>query len=412
MLAVVAPGQGGQFPGMLSAWLELPKVADLLGWWSAVADLDLIHLGTKAGPDEIRDTSKAQPLIVANSLIAGLAIFPHPSDAVGKVSVMAGHSVGEITAAAASRAITAESAMVLVRERGRAMARASAEVATGMSAIIGGDRELVFKRLHELNLIAANENGAGQIVAAGKIENLKKLSENPPEGGRVRALEVAGAFHSEFMSSAVHSLARLASSVSIRDPWAKVISNKDGAVVHHGRELINRIVGQIANPVRWDRCMQTLIDLGVTGVIEVAPAGTLTGLLKRVAPQIESLALKTPDDLDLAKELIARHSSSDSLSNEPTWRLIVSPFTGHVEIDGDPDELLGRDLAPGEVIGRVANRSESVELKSQYGGTIIEFLVENGDPVAPGQPVMRVHPLAEIAVGEFPESDNPAGARS
>jgi [acyl-carrier-protein] S-malonyltransferase len=228
----------------------------------------------------------------------------------------------------------------------------------------------------------------------------------------VRALEVAGAFHTEFMSSAVHSLAQLASSVSVRDPWAKVISNKDGAVVHHGRELINRIVGQISNPVRWDRCMQTLIDLGVTGVIEVAPAGTLTGLLKRVAPSIETLALKTPDDLDLAKELIARHSSSDSLSNEPTWRLIVSPFTGHVEIDGNPDELLGRDLAPGEVIGRVANRSESVELKSQYGGTIIEFLVENGDPVAPGQPVMRVHPLAEIAVGEFPESDNPAGARS
>jgi [acyl-carrier-protein] S-malonyltransferase len=292
------------------------------------------------------------------------------------------------------------------------MAKASAQVATGMSAIIGGDRELVLKKLSDLDLIAANENGAGQIVAAGKIENLKKLSESPPEGGRVRALEVAGAFHTAFMSPAVQSLARLASSVSVRDPWAKVISNKDGAVVHHGRELINRIVGQIASPVRWDRCMQTLIDLGVTGVIEVAPAGTLTGLLKRVAPQIECLALKTPEELDLAKELISRHSSNDSLSNEPTWRLIVSPFTGHVEINGNPDHLLGQDLAPGEVIGRVANRSESVELKSEHGGTIIEFLVENGDPVAPGQPVMRIHPLAEIAIGEFPENQPPLKERA
>lgn len=399
MLAVVAPGQGSQKPGLLSPWLELPKMRELLTWWSALADIDLIRLGTVADSDEIRDTANAQPLLVATGLVAGLAMFNHPSDAIGKVAVMAGHSVGEITAAAASRTITAEAAMVLVRERGRAMAKAASLTPTGMSAVVGGDREIVLASLQKFDLIAANENGASQIVAAGKLENLAQLNANPPEGSRVIPLEVAGAFHTHFMSSAVEHLQAITHSMSVRDPWAKVISNRDGAVIHHGRTLIDRLVNQISTPVRWDRCMETIKELGVTAVIEVAPAGTLTGLLKRTLPDLELLALKTPEDLPAAQAMIERHRVIDSLANEPTWRLVVSPFTGHFEIDGDMDALLGSDIAAGAVIGRVSNRSESVDIVSEHGGTIIEFLVENNDPVSPGQPILRLHPVSEPASG-------------
>jgi [acyl-carrier-protein] S-malonyltransferase len=399
MLAVVAPGQGSQKPGLLSPWLELPKMRELLTWWSAVADIDLIRLGTVADSDEIRDTANAQPLLVATGLVTGLAMFNHPSDAIGKVAVMAGHSVGEITAAAASRVITAEAAMVLVRERGRAMARAASLTPTGMSAVIGGDREAVLASLKKFDLIAANENGASQIVAAGELANLARLSAEPPQGSRVIPLEVAGAFHTHFMSPAVNHLAEITHSMSVRDPWAKVISNRDGAVIHHGRTLINRLVNQISTPVRWDRCMETIKELGVTAVIEVAPGGTLTGLLKRTLPELELLAVKTPEDLPAAHAMIERHRVIDSLANEPTWRLVVSPFTGHFELDGDIDELLGRNIAPGELLGRVSNRSESIDIVSEHGGTIIEFLVENNDPVSPGQPILRLHPASESAQG-------------
>ena len=187
MLAIIAPGQGAQTPGFLTPWLELPRTRDLLEWWSAVAGLDLIHYGTLADEQEIRDTAIAQPLLVAAGLIGGLSLFPHPSDAFLKVGVVAGHSVGELTAAAGARAITAESAMVLVRERGRAMAHASAQTPTGMSAVLGGDRDEVIACIANHGLTAANENGAGQIVAAGELTGLDALNSNPPTGARVKS---------------------------------------------------------------------------------------------------------------------------------------------------------------------------------------------------------------------------------
>ena len=267
MLAIIAPGQGAQTPGFLSPWLESARVQDLLTWWSAVANLDLIHLGTNADADEIRDTANAQPLIVAAGLVGALSLFPHPSDAFGKVGVVAGHSVGEFTAAAGARAITAESALVLVRERGLAMAAASAATPTGMSAVLGGDRAGVLAAIAKLNLTAANENGGGQIVAAGELAALAALAENPPEGARVRSLSVAGAFHTSYMQPSVARMQSLSSSVTVHDPRTRVISNRDGAVVHSGRALLDRMIDQIANPVRWDLCMETLNELGVTAVI-------------------------------------------------------------------------------------------------------------------------------------------------
>ena len=389
MLAIVAPGQGAQTPGFLNPWVESARVRDLLSWWSAVAEVDLIRLGTTANADEIKDTANAQPLIVAAGLVGALSLFPHPSDAFNKVGVTAGHSVGELTAAAGARAITAESAMVIVRERGKEMAKASALTPTGMSAILGGERTAVLSAISALGLTAANDNGAGQIVAAGDLKALAKLGDNPPNGARVRALSVAGAFHTSYMQPALDRLTMLSRSVTVRDPRTKLLSNKDGAVVHHGREVLDRIVGQISNPVRWDLCMETMVDLGVTAVIEVPPAGTLIGLIKRAMPGVETLALKTPEDIPAAMDLIARHGKPSSIDDQPTWRLVIAPFSGTFKII---ENELGGNLKPGTVVGHVENRREKVDLIAEHGGTIIEFLAEDGDPVSPGQPLVRLHP--------------------
>jgi [acyl-carrier-protein] S-malonyltransferase len=356
--------------------------------------VDLLHLGTAADSEEIKATENAQPLLVSAGLLGALSLFPHPSDAFGKVGVVAGHSVGEFTAAAGARAITAESAMVLVRERGLAMAEASAQVESGMSALLGGERELVLKAIAEHHLIAANENGAGQIVAAGLLENLRALEANPPEGARVRPLAVAGAFHTSYMESAQARLAQLARSVSVRDPRTRVLSNADGAVIHSGREILDRMITQISRPVRWDLCMESMSQLGVTAVIEVPPAGTLVGLIKRALPGVETLALKTPDDIPAAMEIIARHGFASELSDNPTWRMIVAPFSGKFS---QTDVHIGDEVDSGRVIGKVSNRQESVDLLSDHGGIVIEFMVEDGDPVAPGQPIARLHPHGQGA---------------
>lgn len=302
MLAIIAPGQGSQSPGFLNSWLEDERLLQRLGSWSDAIGLDLVRLGTSADADEIRDTANAQPLIVGAGLIGMHAL------GIVNFQVTAGHSVGEITAASLSGVISAHDAMTLVRERGLAMAIAAARSPTGMSAVLGGERENVLAVIASLNLIAANENGAGQIVAAGDLGALAKLSENPPAGARVRALAVAGAFHTPVMQPAVGKLNEFASHLSVNNPTVTVISNKDGEHVSSGRAILDRIVNQIANPVRWDLCMQTLGDLGVTAVLELPPAGTLVGLIKRALPHVETCALKSPDDIDAARDLISRHS--------------------------------------------------------------------------------------------------------
>ncbi|MCZ4098239.1 ACP S-malonyltransferase [Streptomyces sp. SID13666] len=312
MLVLVAPGQGAQTPGFLTPWLDLPGVADRLHWWSAVAGLDLVHYGTKADADEIRDTAVAQPLLVAAGLVSALSLFPHPADGRRAVGAVAGHSVGEITAAAGAGVITAESAMALVRQRGLAMAKAAAVTTTGMSAVLGGDPEEVLAHLEKLGLTPANINGGGQIVAAGTAEQLAALAEDKPEKARVIALKVAGAFHTHHMAPAVSALEALVPGVTVHDPGIRYVSNADGQVVGSGDEIVRRLVQQVSNPVRWDLCMETFKELGVTAIIEMAPAGTLVGLAKRALPGVKTLALKTPDDIDAARAIVAEHGDPDA----------------------------------------------------------------------------------------------------
>ena len=394
MLVLVAPGQGAQTPGFLTPWLDVPGVADRLTWWSAVADLDLIHYGTEADADTIRDTAIAQPLLVAAGIAAALALFPHPAEAFRQVGAAAGHSVGELAAAAGTGAITAESAMTLVRERGRAMAAAAAVTRTSMTAVLGGEPEEVLAKIAEHGLTPANSNGAGQIVAAGTVEQLAAFEADPPAGARLRGLSVAGAFHTLHMAPAEDRLAQLAKGVTTHDPRVRYISNRDGRIVQSGREIVDRIISQIANPVRWDLCMETMRELGVTGILEVPPAGTLTGIAKRALKGVETFALKTPDQLDAARDFAAKHAepTQHPLGVAPTWRLLVAPFSGTVQRSGFEE---GSVLSPGEHVVTIVSRREQQKLVAEHGGTVLEWLVEDGDPVSPGQPLVRIHPRAE-----------------
>ncbi|MEU9984663.1 ACP S-malonyltransferase [Streptomyces sp. NPDC050856] len=303
MLVLVAPGQGAQTPGFLTPWLDLPGAGDRVAEWSDAIGLDLVHYGTKADADEIRDTAVAQPLLVAAGLLSAAALGDPAPGAV------AGHSVGEITAAAFAGVLDETAALRFVRTRGLAMAEAAAVTETGMSALLGGDPEVTVPHLEKLGLTAANVNGAGQIVAAGTMEQLAALEADKPEGvRRVVALKVAGAFHTHHMAPAVTALRKAADELTVADPAVPYVSNKDGRTVATGADVVARLVGQVANPVRWDLCMETFQQLGVTALVEVCPGGTLTGIAKRALPGVATLALKTPDDLDAARALIAEHA--------------------------------------------------------------------------------------------------------
>uniref|UniRef100_A0AAU2JLT5 Malonyl CoA-acyl carrier protein transacylase n=1 Tax=Streptomyces sp. NBC_00049 TaxID=2903617 RepID=A0AAU2JLT5_9ACTN len=301
MLVLVAPGQGAQTPGFLTPWLDLPGAADRVAAWSDAIGLDLAHYGTKADADEIRDTAVAQPLLVAAGLLSAGALGSRTA-----FGAVAGHSVGEITAAAYAGVLSEAEALAFVRTRGLGMAEAAAVTETGMAAVLGGDPDVVVAHLEKLGLTPANINGAGQIVAAGTMEQIAALEADKPEGSmKVVALKVAGAFHTHHMAPAVATLEKAAEALSPADPALKYVSNKDGLVVTTGADVVARLVGQVANPVRWDLCMETFAALGVTGIVELCPGGTLTGLAKRALKGVPSVALKTPDDLDKAAALVA-----------------------------------------------------------------------------------------------------------
>ena len=304
VLAIVAPGQGAQTPGYMAPWLEVEAFARHFQQLADVAELDLIAHGTTSAEQTIKDTKVAQPLLVASALTAYRAL-----DLPGAPAQLmaAGHSVGEFAAAAIAGALSDDEAIVLVRERGRAMAEASAARPTSMTAIIGGKPDDVLATLEELGLTAANNNGKGQIVAAGTVEQLEELAANPPQRTRLFPLSVAGAFHTVHMEPAVQHLAATAGQIQPRDPQCTLLSNADGAAVETGVEVLHKLVNQVANPVRWDLCMATMAEAGVTGMLELNPAGTLTGIAKRNLSGVELFNLNTPDQLDEARAFVAQH---------------------------------------------------------------------------------------------------------
>ncbi|QDG88659.1 ACP S-malonyltransferase [Pseudarthrobacter sp. NIBRBAC000502770] len=303
VLAIVCPGQGSQTPGFLAPWLELPSVAGQLASLSDIAGIDLIAHGTTSDEETIKDTAVAQPLIVAAGLVAAASLFDVELNSLPVI--LAGHSVGEITAAALAGVLTEAEAMTFVRERANSMAAAAAATPTGMSAVVGGDPAEVLAAIEASGASPANVNGAGQTVAAGTFDQLKALAENPPAKARVIPLKVAGAFHTSHMSPAVDALKALAPTLNPVAPKVPLLSNYDGGEVTDGGAAVESLIAQVSRPVRWDLCMETIVKRGVTGLIELAPAGTLAGLAKRGMPGVKTVAVKTPDDLSAALALFA-----------------------------------------------------------------------------------------------------------
>lgn len=302
MIVIVCPGQGSQTPGFLEPWLSESSFREQLSSISDAVGIDLVAHGTVSDAETIRDTAIAQPLIVSAGLLTLTALLKDGRrDRVGGI---AGHSVGELTAAAGAGILSETDAVAFVRERGAAMAKAAAEVPTGMSAVVGADETELFAKLDELGLSPANYNGGGQIVVAGALSALALLSENPPARARVIPLQVAGAFHTRFMQPAVDHLREFAATLPVSDPTLPIWTNKDGSLVTSGTEYVDLLVGQVSSPVRWDLTMESLQSAGVSGIIEVAPAGALVGLAKRGLKGVPSVAIKTPDDLPAAFELI------------------------------------------------------------------------------------------------------------
>jgi len=385
MIALLAPGQGAQTPGFLTPWLDLPRVAARLRWLSALAGCDLIAQGTTGTAEEIRDTAVTQPLLVA----AGLVAAEHLD--IEDVTVVAGHSVGELTAAALAGVLTPEAAVTLAAARGREMAAACGQADTSMAAVLGGDPEEVLATIESYGLSPANRNGAGQVVAAGPTEGVRRLVAEPPAKARVIALQVAGAFHTKYMAAAEEALEALADGVTTDDPVRLLLSNADGTAVATGSQTIKRLVAQVTSTVRWDLCQATMRDLGVTAAIELPPAGTLTGLAKRELKGVEVVSLKTPEDLAAARDLIGRHGGPAGVEPSVSFRVVVSPAAGTFA----PCDIAEGDSVPaGAAVGQVMTRQGPHEVAASYPAVLAEWLVTDGDPVAPGQPLARLHPLA------------------
>ena len=419
MLVIAAPGQGAQTPGFLAPWLEFPGVTDLFASWSDLAGCDLMKYGTVGTADEIRDTAVAQPLLVAAALAAAsvLAMGPafsgghdggegsgedgaeHARHADGRQGgIAAGHSVGELAAGVIAGVLSAPDALRLVGVRGRAMADAAAARQTSMTAVLGGDEAVVLRSIEAHGLTPANINGAGQIVAAGTAEQLTAFAADPPAGARLRPLQVAGAFHTVHMAPAVDALRAEAATVAVRDPVLTLLSNRDGASVRTGADWLERICSQVSAPVRWDSCMSTMSSLGATAFLELPPAGTLVGLARRALPGVQLLAVRTPEDLDAARALLAEHDVHSD-SHAPEWRLLVAPLAGTFRAAAAPDGP-GVSVRSGAELGRVEMRGSSHLVTAGFPATIIEWLVEDGDPVNPGQPLVRLEPAAHAATNE------------
>jgi [acyl-carrier-protein] S-malonyltransferase len=381
VIAVLAPGQGAQTPGMLSPWLELDGVAEQLAGFSDLAKLDLARLGTTADADEIKDTAVTQPLIVALGLIAAAQLD------FGDI-VTAGHSIGEVTAAAVAGALTPNQAVSFAARRGAEMAAACAATPTSMAAVLGGDPDEVAAAIMSAGLTPANRNGAGQIVAAGGAEEIQKLIDNPPAGVRVRPLQVAGAFHTSFMASAEQRLRAVAAELTPTDPSHILLSNADGTAVSDGRTVLARLVAQVTRPVRWDLCLNTLRALEITAVIELPPAGTLVGIAKRELPGVELLAVKTPDDLAKAQVLINSRPEHGQGEHTPDVRVVITPTKGIFTRTQGLDE--GEPIVGGARIGTIRTNRDEFAVVAPASGILAEWLKYDGDIVGAGLPVARL----------------------
>jgi [acyl-carrier-protein] S-malonyltransferase len=364
---------------MLSPWLELDGVAEQVAGFSELAKLDLTRLGTTASADEIVDTAVTQPLIVAMGLVAAGQLKFGPV-------LTAGHSIGEVTAAAVAGVLTPEQAVTFAARRGQEMAEACKAVPTTMAAALGGEADTVIAAILARGLTPANRNGAGQIVAAGAVEGIDELVANPPQGTRFRKLPVAGAFHTEYMSSAEKSLRAVAAEIAPSDPTQILLSNADGVAITDGRTVLARLVAQVTRPVRWDLCLNTMRELGVTATIELTPAKILTGIAKRELPGIELIAVRTPDDLDAAQNLLA--NTAETASGTPADLVVHSPQQGVFTRASGLEA--GRRVVGGSRLGTIRTNRDELAIVAPISATLAEWLRNDGDAIGAGLPIARL----------------------
>jgi [acyl-carrier-protein] S-malonyltransferase len=290
---------------MLSSWLQDDDSLNLIKQFSEICEIDLLELGTTADQSEVTATNNAQPLLASLAFLSAKNLTWEKYQGI----IFSGHSVGELSACSLAGFYSMQDAMQLVAVRGNAMAEAAmSSQATGMSAVLGGKKEDVLEHIQKYNLVPANVNSEGQIIASGLLTDLERFAQNPPGSTKVRKLDVAGAFHSEFMKPAEVKLAQKFNQITLNEPGFRYISNKDGGVVTESSDLKNRLVSQISSPVRWDMCQATMKDLGVTGMLELAPGGVLTGIAKREMPGVELFAIKSPEDITAAQDFIDKHA--------------------------------------------------------------------------------------------------------
>jgi [acyl-carrier-protein] S-malonyltransferase len=366
---------------MLSRWLELDGVEEQIAGYSDLAGLDLRRLGTTADAEEIKDTAVTQPLIVALGLVAVSRLK------FGEI-VTAGHSIGEVTAASVAGSLAPSEAVAFAARRGAEMAAACAATPTSMAAVLGGEPDEVATAILRAGLTPANRNGAGQIVAAGSAEAITALLENPPAGTRVRPLQVAGAFHTSYMSSAETNLRPIAAQLSPNDPEQILLSNADGTAVNDGRTVLARLVAQVTRPVRWDLCLNTLRALSVTAAIELPPAGTLTGINKRELPDVELLAIKGPQDLERAQEIIDSRAQHGQGEHVPDVRVVITPTKGIFTRTQGLGE--GEPIVGGTRIGTIRTNRDEYAVVAPASGVLAEWLKYDGDIVGAGLPVARL----------------------
>ena len=374
---------------MLAPWLELDGVAELLAEFSELAQLDLVRLGTTASAEEIVDTAITQPLIVATGLVAASQLN---LDALPELSVLsAGHSIGEVTAAAVAGVLTGAQAIEFAARRGREMAAACELEPTGMAAALGGEESLVVAAIAAAGLTPANRNGAGQIVAAGSVERIENLVANPPAGVRFRALKVAGAFHTEYMAPAERNLRTVADELTVADPRQILLSNADGTGISSGRTMLSRLVAQVTRPVRWDLCQRTMRAVGVTGLIELTPAKTLTGIAKRELPEVRPVPIRTPDDLPAAREMLAeaREMLAEAGGAQAVTEQVSAPVRGIFA--RAPELTEGSTVRAGSRLGTVRTDHDEVAVVAPATGVLKEWLRSDGDVLeSAGLPVARM----------------------
>jgi [acyl-carrier-protein] S-malonyltransferase len=378
VLAVLCPGQGAQSAGFLTPWLTSYDVRPRLDQLSESAGFDLVAAGTDTSFDVV-DTAVAQPLLVAAGVVT--------AELLGELTpetVLVGHSVGELTAAAVAGALDPADAVRIAALRGAAMKSACAQADGGMTAVLGGEAADVLAAIEAAGCVAANVNAAGQVVAAGTHDALARFASSAPAGARLRALNVAGPFHTQWMAPAAADLAGAMAAVGARAQHRGVVSNLDGVLVSSGDQLKQRVVTQLTAPVRFDLCLQTLRSHGVTAVVELAPAGVLAGIARRELPGVEVVAVRAPQDVEAARRLVgAQHPAGERL--EADWRLIVAPARGTFH------PVAQIDLTDSGRLGIVSNRSGDVEVVTDASSVVVEWLATDGDPVAAGQPLARVH---------------------